>query len=190
MSNMRRSVPTLPLALCLLASSWWLTPSQSRACSILAPAPAFRGVPADGDTDVPTDVVLLYPIPFSSSSSRQGIVPGTFALTAPDGSDVAIAVNSVDYSHFELRPTLTFTTGSGVLTEQPQPPDAVLTHFVVAQDLSNACGPPKTGTCVSVADDDAWSSRAPTSSASRSGRARSTPRTARRSNYAARTLRW
>jgi hypothetical protein len=52
--------------------------------------------------------------------------------------------------------TLTFTTGAGVLTEQPQPPDAVLTHFELANDLSSRCGPLKTGTCVSVADDNAW----------------------------------
>jgi hypothetical protein len=69
MSKLCRSVPTLPLALGLFASSWWLTPSQSRACLLVAPDPVFRGVPADGDTDVPTDVVLLFQIPFGLSLS-------------------------------------------------------------------------------------------------------------------------
>jgi len=162
------------------------SPQVARACSSLAPPPTLNGVPADGDTDVPTDVVPYYAfsegIAPNNGSEPSGEVPGTFTLTAQDGTVVDVTARVADWWNYELVPAqplaphttyvlhaewpgptalmpatadVHFVTGDGPLTTPPAPPSGRLIHYKLDEENRTSCSPELVGTCISVADDDA-----------------------------------
>lgn len=161
-------------------------PARARACLTTSPPPSFQeGVPADGATDVPTDVRFYYPIPFAalSAESDEMHVPGMFTLTGADGNAIALSARRVHIWNYELVPAtalapntaytlrgswvevaagntvqdeVRFNTGAGPLAQKPPLPRASMAHFSVASDHTSSCGPPTSGTCISMSNDDAW----------------------------------
>jgi len=152
--------------LCIVLST--CSPSPTRACSRTGDPDVLVGVPADGDTDVPTDVVIYYLLAFSS--------PGNFELRDASGAEVAVSARPAGNFAVELAPAkllranarytltvtwslkheVTFETGAGPLATPPEPPRAVVQSYRLGVDSSTECGPPGSGSCVSVADDSAW----------------------------------
>jgi uncharacterized protein (TIGR03382 family) len=156
-------------------------PHVARACTRPAPVPSLIGIPADGDSAVPTDVVPYYQYPEGFAPGPQ--VDGNFTLTAADGTVVALTARMADQSNYELVPAqplepktaymlhaewlntngaggvttddLHFTTGDGPLAAPPAPPTARLFNFSLDPSASSGCGLHGPATCVSVADDDA-----------------------------------
>lgn len=162
------------------------SPQVARACSTLAPPPTLDGVPADGDTDVPTDVVPYYAFPDGIAPNNgiapSGEVPGTFTLTAQDGTVIDVTPRVADWWNYELVPAqplephttyvlhaewpgptalmpatadVHFVTGDGPLTTPPAPPSGRLIHYKLDEENRTSCSPELVGTCISVADDDA-----------------------------------
>ncbi len=145
--------------------------AEALACVTAAPPPALVGVPAAGDTDVPTDVVLFYErTPFD-------LEPVGVLLTSSDGAQVAVTVN-LHSLNLELTPQsqllpntlytlggtwktfsgessleLSFTTGAGPLTAPPSSPKPVLQHYRIEGDDLTSCSPPTAGTCFALPAD-------------------------------------
>lgn len=149
----------------------------ARACPNAALVIKLDGVPADGDEDVPTDV-----IPYYELVDR---VEGTdalarFTITAKDGTAMLARFRAADETHYELAPDdplrpntqyvlraeyvptsffnvagsaeVRFTTGDGPLETRPAAPHARLIHYNL--DRATDCLP-SFGTCVSIGDDRA-----------------------------------
>jgi hypothetical protein len=93
------------VALIVAGASW---APVVRACSSMAPDPTFEGVPADGDEDVPTDVLPYYRYPVGISPTNfdgsEDAGPGRFTLTAADGTEIALTARTGDVWNFELVP--------------------------------------------------------------------------------------
>jgi hypothetical protein len=142
---------------------------QADACVTLLPPASLVGLPANGDTEVPTDVVPFY------ASLRAPPGQGSFVLISSGGDQVAVAAATRDPSTIELTPQnqllpntqytlrgtwttssgenvvleLGFTTGPGPLSSPPAPPSAFLQHYAFEGSLTS-CSPPRTGTCVAL----------------------------------------
>jgi len=95
---------TVPVAGALLLAVWaGAGLPKAHACSSPAPAPDFGwGEPADNTQNVPTDVILYYPIPIAALSNDG--VPGTFTLKTMAAVEVAVTARRVHYWNYELVP--------------------------------------------------------------------------------------
>jgi hypothetical protein len=167
-----------PVVAAAVLASNTLQPSRAHACSTTAPIPDFdQGEPRDNATDVPTDVVLYYPMPVGPVSEGDA-VPGVFALRTAGGIDVAITARRAGAWGYELVPaellapnteyvltgswttanaealedTQRFTTGAGPLQATPPAPTATLEHYRIVQTPLSSCSPQETGSCVSFGD--------------------------------------
>ena len=162
-----------------------LVPMQpgARACSIPPRPLALSGFPADGATGVPTDVIPIFDVRSARVPDEDG-EGAVFHLTSESGEPVAVTFRRSHAWHFELVPSeelapgtrytltgrwkedpdttdppvelsLSFTTDDGPLREPPQPPAAVMYHFVLPDATCQVmCDCPlKRGTCVVRADD-------------------------------------
>lgn len=174
----RRSIYELSLIAGVLLVAVCVMPSRADACSTTPPDPDFGwGEPSDDSTDVPTDVILYYPIPIAALSAEG--VPGTFRLTTMDSIEVAITPRRVHYWNYELVPaealapnttyeltgtwtvgteevakTIRFTTGAGPLEDAPAKPDVMVEHYQLMTDVQSSCDPSPSGTCLSYGDAD------------------------------------
>jgi hypothetical protein len=152
---------------------------KAHACSTQLEGPDFGwGVPADNATDVPTDVILYYPISPGQATDGED-VPGTFTLTTLDGGEVALTARRAHVWGYELVPaealapntayaltgswmvgsdtatkTLRFTTGAGPLAGAPATPDALIEHYQLTMTILSSCDPPPSGSCLSFGDPD------------------------------------
>jgi hypothetical protein len=135
---------TVPVAGALLLAVWaGAGLPKAHACSSPAPAPDFGwGEPADNTQNVPTNVILYYPIPIAALSDDG--VPGTFTLKTMAAVELAVTARRVHYWNYELVPaeelspntayeltgswlvgtemvakTIRFTTGAGPLEDAP-----------------------------------------------------------------------
>ena len=155
-----------------------LTAREAGACSTALPPPALVGSPANGDVDVPTDVVPYYSR--SAALLEQGIeFDIALSLVSTDGDVVTVSVESKYGDAFELVPErplepnteytlsttlttgydgtgesvdeqLTFTTGEGPFDGTLELPDAFLIHYHFAAPTASSCSPWKSGTCVAL----------------------------------------
>jgi hypothetical protein len=148
---------------------------RASACSVAAPPPALVGLPADGERNVPTNVVPVY----SSTDARylnEGLLAlTTFELRSAAGAMVPVTPVMSFAFHFELVPelelspdtvytldvtlpprssaetsaelTLSFTTGSGPLTEAPEAPEVRIQHFH-ASSPGTSCDFGPDGSCL------------------------------------------
>lgn len=168
----------LSACLSVLAAASLLGARPARACSIVRPPAALQGYPADGDTDVPTDVRPVFDsfVAWLDDFNQQA---PTFQLTSTGGQMVAVTARASFVGGFELIPeaelepltayTLTgqwvsvfgspamaisvsvsFTTGAGPLADSPPPVLASMQHYVFDTAPASTCGPLRTGTCVSL----------------------------------------
>ena len=104
-----RAVSVLGLLLstglaCLLGHA-----SVARACSTPAPPPKLKGIPADGDTGVPTNVVPLYDLPLAYAHIREDQGDGRtildkYELQTESGVAVPIKLRATTLWHVELVP--------------------------------------------------------------------------------------
>jgi len=135
------------------------------ASACIAPGADLVGIPADGDSGVPTDVVAVY----------EDLPDATLELTTDAGEPVAFTVRATYVSHFELVPAaplaprtthllratlvastdiaptelvLSFTTGDGPLADPTAAPHPRLQHYS-GPDFPAICGPGATGSCLS-----------------------------------------
>jgi hypothetical protein len=160
---------------CLIAI--WAEPQGAQACLHPAPEPDFTwGEPADNATDVPTDVIPHYRMPFFADGI-EGDVPGTFTLRTTSSVEVAIVARRAQEYVYELVPaerldpsttyvltgrwtmngmaiekTIQFTTGAGPLEGSPAKPDATIEHYEVVGTSGTSCDPSATGSCVPLGD--------------------------------------
>ena len=79
---MSRTLGVLAGSVALLALA-----RSAAACSYAEPPPELRGVPSDGQEDVPTDVVPVYSV---NRLNAFGDPSGLFRLRSVDGDEVAI----------------------------------------------------------------------------------------------------
>jgi MYXO-CTERM domain-containing protein len=149
---------------------------DAHACSINPPPPALVGMPANGETGVPTDVRLVYDSFKSGISASAG--GGTFELTTASGDTVAVELQHRLWSHVELVParelaplttytlkgrwtasapggsdasgTVSFTTGAGPVSGAPAAPVASMRHYRLHGGESTSCDLPPVGTCVAL----------------------------------------
>jgi hypothetical protein len=174
----RNSCQLVPCALLTLLIGFLVAPHQAAACSVAPPAPTLVGQPANGDRQVPTNVVLYYEVP-----ARTANPPGDYMLRTESGEQVALGVSLAATPPYvelkpasELRPNtryrldaqwhmlngamsetwLTFETGAGPLEQRPDAPRAVLHTYQLGRISGSSCGPMSTATCVSVADDESY----------------------------------
>lgn len=148
---------------------------DAHACPNAAPEIKLDGVPADGDVDVPTDVIPYYAILDRVDASD---ALARFTITAKDGTVMLARFRVADETHYELAPDdplqantkyvlraefvatsffnmagsaeVHFTTGDGPVETPPEPPRARLIHYNL--DRASDCLP-SFGTCVSIGDD-------------------------------------
>ena len=171
-SLFHRSSTALACGLCLLAAG--LTTRSALACSYPTPAPTLRGLPADGQEDVPTDVVPLYNLDRLNAFALENV---SFVLRTEAGAPVATETEELIRPAAEIRPleplepltryvleatapgatgepttlTLSFTTGAGPLSAPPEAPRATLQHWRFAADVElTSCDANAVGTCVAL----------------------------------------
>jgi len=146
----------------------------AEACTVLRPPPALKGIPADGETGVPTNVRPIYDL-FAADLADPS-KDAHFELVSASGVAIAVAARATHYWHFELFPaaelepqttytlhaswivglntvtfTQSFTTGAGPVVAAPPPPVASLRHYRLHEPAQSTCESPSlTGTCVSV----------------------------------------
>lgn len=171
------SCQLVPHALLALLFGLLAAPDQAAACTIVGQAPTLVGQPANGDGQVPTNVVLSYAVPADTAN-----MPGDYALRTESGEQVALDVSLTATQNVELRPTsalrqntrykleaqwrmrngmlseswLTFETGAGPVEQRPDAPRAALHTYQLGRVTNSTCWLMTTGTCVSVADDDSY----------------------------------
>jgi len=98
------------LGFVLAVALWGAAGSASiaSACSYAAPPPKFNGVPADGDTGVPTNVIPSYLLSTSYSQvSMDGgvtVIGDKYTLETEAGELVAVTVRGAQSGHFEIVP--------------------------------------------------------------------------------------
>jgi hypothetical protein len=149
------------------------------ACSTAPPPLTLVGMPADGESNVPTSVVPVYDIvPLLSNLDESRLGLATFELVSDAGVSVPLAARMTYIWHFELVPErallprtayalravlpassqmpesvtlgLSFTTGDGPLDQVPVPPPARIEHWVSSGVTNyNSCSPSMNGTCIS-----------------------------------------
>jgi len=169
------ALPTLLAGALSVAMVSWATPAS--ACQWPSPPPALVGGPADGETDVPIDVVPFYDaLRMGIGLAIQSSEPpaAQFVLISPSGDEIR---TSVARSHvwtlqftpekqlepnttYTLRGTwpaqtfdasLVFTTGAGPLAALPPAPVARLQHYQFVDTPLSSCSPARTGSCISFA---------------------------------------
>lgn len=151
-----------------------LTAREAAACSGGGLVdPLLVGSPANGDVDVPTDVIPYYSLQMIHESTPSDI---PLSLVSADGEEIALTVESNSVNVFEIVPhrtlepnteytlsatlntsrdgtgeskvdQITFTTGAGAFAGTPEPPDALLVHYRFQESASGSCHS-DTGTCV------------------------------------------
>lgn len=104
-----RVVSVLGLALSTGLVSLLVDASVARACVTLAPDPKLEGIPADGDTGVPTNVVPLYELPpaYAHIGPDEGDGPTVldkYELLTESGVAVPIKLRGKTLWHVELVP--------------------------------------------------------------------------------------
>lgn len=130
------------------------------------------GYPADGQADIPTDVVPFYNV----LDARIGdVATAQFELTSSDGAVIAVHAEPSHVWYADLSPVelllpnteyrvgvslpngetvrgVSFRTGAGPFEGTPPPPSASLQHYRFAPDVPlTSCSPSQTGTCVALA---------------------------------------
>ena len=148
---------------------------RASACSIGVPAPALVGKPVPGELSVPTDVVPVFSSFEAGDLNGSYLAEATFELSSATGETIAVTAQMTFSSHFELIPSselepsteytiratfapreaqqtgvevsLSFTTGSGPLTEAPAPPDVKMQHYH-AEMNGTSCDPATDGSCL------------------------------------------
>lgn len=168
-----RSGASLALAMACCSASL-VAPSQAQACTTVF-EPAYVGFPAEGDSDVPTDVQLTFD---SSSLWSRALEVGDLqaVLTSSTGASISAVVDAPYVYTYTVTPTtelepntlysftiswtdevdqgswtIQFTTGAGPFTGTPAPPNAAsLQHYRLTNDPADSCSPPPSGTCVAL----------------------------------------
>jgi hypothetical protein len=149
----------------------------ARACSRIQEPPVLRGTPADGDIDVPTDVVPVYDL--VAAQMYDGVAAtAAFSLVDDVGNTVPAALFMSYLTGFELVPatrlrpltrytltgtwtpystpgvsvtaSLAFTTGAGAWAGSLAAPPTFLQHYYFENVRTTSCDEPSGGTCVSV----------------------------------------
>lgn len=176
--RMRRNLPWFASLLVVLAILTLPSPPRARACVIDPGDPRFDGIPADGDTDVPTNVVpIFFFLPWYEEPTTEG-VPGTFVIETLDGKTVETTAQPAASQWFEIVPArflepntsyrirgtwnrsdrifetqLEFTTGAGPHTEMVEAPAATLQHLDWRPSVSTSCDGELQRTCVALEQD-------------------------------------
>lgn len=149
-------------------------PRSAHACTTLLPPAALVGYPADGQADVPTDVVPFYNV---VDARIDDVTKAQFELTSSGGPAIAVQAELSHIWYADLSPIellqpnteyrlelslpsgekvsgVSFTTGAGPFEGTPPPPSASLQHYQFAPDVPlTSCSPQPTGTCVALAGD-------------------------------------
>lgn len=155
------------------------TPTASEACSMPAPPPELVGYPAEGATEVPTDVVPIFDTIRANITQAGGVANSTFELRSAGGALVPVDAALAPYTwQFELTPqqslepnttytlvatlytypnrpvtaSVGFTTGAGPAAPAARPSDVFIQNYRY-QGPINTCGPSQTGTCVAIPSD-------------------------------------
>jgi hypothetical protein len=148
-----------------------IAPKSARACSTAQPPAALLGYPANGEADVPTDVVPFYD---TITARITDAATAKFVLTSSKGETIAVSAELSHTWHVDLVPVellqpnttyrialslpdeesvsgISFTTGAGPFQGVPEPPTASLHHYQFAADVPyNSCSRSPTGTCVAL----------------------------------------
>ena len=161
----------------VIACSTLIFPASrvAEACSLPKPPAALKGIPADGETGVATNVRPVYDT--LAADLAGSVNDARFELLSASGVAIAVAARATHQWHFELFPavelepqttytlhaswttnelnpvsfTQSFTTGAGPVVGAPAPPVASLRHYRVHEPTPVSCGTAyPTGTCVSV----------------------------------------
>jgi hypothetical protein len=160
----------------VIACSTLIFPASrvAEACSVPRPPLALKGIPADGETGVATNVRPVYDL--FLAGLEDPAKDAHFELVSASGVAIAVAARATHTWHFELFPaaelepqttytlnaswtygfntvsfTQSFTTGSGPVVAAPPPPVASLRHYRLHEPARSSCESPiLTGTCVSV----------------------------------------
>jgi MYXO-CTERM domain-containing protein len=160
--------------LALAAGVFWH--GEAPACITILPPASLVGLPANGDIEVPTDVVPFYDSTLAHfDASALGV--GSFLLTSSGGDQVAVAAavtsaleltpqtQLLPNTEYTLRGSWTtssaenvvvelgFTTGAGPLSSLPPAPTAFLQSYEIEGDGFSSCGPPAAATCVALPAD-------------------------------------
>ena len=149
-------------------------PKSAHACSTVAPPVSLVGYPADGQADVPTNVVPFYNVAFARIDD---VATARFELTSSDSAVISMRAEQSHVWHADLLPSellqpnteyrievslpngemvpgVSFTTGAGPFEGAPPPPSASLQHYQFAPDVPlSSCSSSQTGTCVALAGD-------------------------------------
>ncbi|HEX2872555.1 MAG TPA: Ig-like domain-containing protein [Polyangiaceae bacterium] len=149
-------------------------PKSAHACTTLRPPAVLVGYPADGQVEVPTDVVPFYSV---FDAHIEGVATAQFKLTSSEGAVIAVQPKLSHVWHADLLPSqllepntkyrvelslpsgesvsgISFTTGAGPFEGTPPPPSASLQHYQFAPSVPlTSCSPPRTGTCVALTAD-------------------------------------
>jgi MYXO-CTERM domain-containing protein len=133
------------------------------------------GRPVSGELSVPTDVVPVFSSFEAGDLNSTYLAEATFELSSAAGETIAVTAQMTFSRHFELIPSselepsteytivatlppraaqqtgvevsLSFTTGSGPLTEPPAPPNVKMLHYH-AEVSGTLCDPGGDGSCL------------------------------------------
>jgi hypothetical protein len=159
-----------------------LSPDAAYACLYVTPPPVLKGIPAEGDVAVPTDVRPVYDMIAAHLYDPTAQEP-QFELTDASGQPVGLTMHKAFVWHVELVPDVelkpltvytlrghwkqadqpanietlivSFTTASGPLASAPLPPTASMQHYMFKGVTLSSCDPYPTGTCTSTPADAA-----------------------------------
>lgn len=154
------------------------TTERALACTFPPSPSALVGIPAAGESNLPTDLVLVYSKGEAKLFDEQQISLALFELSSSSGATVALTPRLTFVAHFELVPetelepsteytlratlppetsgqpsvptSLSFTTGEGPLTDPPAAPDVKIQHYHSTDDSVTSCDPGLDGSCVFV----------------------------------------
>ncbi|HMJ16186.1 MAG TPA: Ig-like domain-containing protein [Polyangiaceae bacterium] len=170
-----RGARGLLLASALAAASFFPTRS-AQACSQPAPPVELIGYPADGATQVPTDVRPIYDTIRANTLQASALASATFEIRSSNGTVIPATAALSPYAwHFELTPqqplaantsyalvatlpardggtvkdSVTFTSGSAPAAPPRAPHDLFLQNYHYSGPV-NSCGPIQRATCVAV----------------------------------------
>src|SRR5688572_27097482 len=159
-----------------LVAALALASGHALACLVPPPPIGLVGLPADGERNVPTNVVAVYASAYANLHAEEEIVRARFELTSSSGAIVPLTPQVRFAHHFELVPetalepsteytlratlptqptyepsvavSLSFTTGDKPVTGTPAPPNARMQHYHSTDTVVSSCDPGLDGSCI------------------------------------------